>query len=100
MLNKPINFRCPIDLYSRLKKAADEQDRTVSWIIIDALKKQMGDSDVSLKDAPPPPPPPPPRIIVEGNSRKTKKINEENHKQWEKDRQNYYSVYPIGGKDA
>lgn len=39
---KFVNFRCPIDLYNRLKDEAETHDRSVSWVIINALKKQFG----------------------------------------------------------
>lgn len=42
MMFKFVNFRCPIELYERIKAIADEQERSVSWVIIDALKKQVG----------------------------------------------------------
>lgn len=36
------NFRCPIDLYNRLKAEAEKQDRTVTWVLVDIIKKHFG----------------------------------------------------------
>lgn len=34
-----VNFRCPGGLYVLLKREAERLDRTVTWVIIDALEK-------------------------------------------------------------
>lgn len=41
-MHKFVNFRCPINLYNKLKKEADAQDRTVTWVIISIIKKHFG----------------------------------------------------------
>lgn len=39
---KFVNIRCPSDIWVKLKQEAERLDRTVTWVVLDAVKKYLG----------------------------------------------------------